>query len=111
MGPVVDVGEALADPPLLSLLLLLLLLAAMEVVEIVVDVVVEDVVDEDEEVCCCCCCTFCCARRSCLRNFARRFWNQTCNKRKAYFMFQINKYIFHGSDTIDTYINAMQCNA
>lgn len=22
--------------------------------------------------------TFCCARRSCFRNLARRFWNQTC---------------------------------
>lgn len=32
-----------------------------------------DLIDESDDVFV----TFCCAKRSCFRNFARRFWNQT----------------------------------
>jgi len=63
----VEVGEAFAEP-LLSVMLLLL---ESVVVEMVVDV------EELEEVAVCCCWTFCWARRSCLRNLALLFWNQT----------------------------------
>uniref|UniRef100_A0A182QNL8 Uncharacterized protein n=1 Tax=Anopheles farauti TaxID=69004 RepID=A0A182QNL8_9DIPT len=58
---------SLPGPPLLLLpLLLLLLVLLLLLLLLLLD-------------------TFCCAMRSCLRNLARRFWNQTCSEMRLRF--------------------------